>query len=443
MSNDLVIDFKPTKKQYQMFEAFEDTDTTELVYGGSAGSAKSYGICALLIMNALKYPKIRIGLARAELTTLKKTTVVSFLEVADDWGISHLFDYNSTGGIIKFKNGSEIVLCELRYLPSDPDYTRLGGLLFTFGVIDEVGEVGEKGYSIFKSRLGRWKNTQFGIKPICVSTCNPIKNWLYRDFYVKDRDGQLEEHKQFIQALPTDNPYLPQSYLDNLATLPYIERERLLYGNWEYNDSDDALMTYETIANVWENIAPTNEDDTMYITADIAFTSDKMVVMVWRGLTIIKIIVNPKDDKIEDYILELAREYKVGNNNIAYDSDGVGQFLKKRLSGAKPIVNNARALKDENYDNLKTQLYYKLAELVNSFDVKCAADLTYKEEMIEELQQVRYKPSNKEGKLAMVDKGVVKRHLGRSPDFSDAMAYRMLFEYKGSGDVQVFQLGKR
>ena len=87
MSNDLVIDFKPTKKQYQMFEAFEDVDTTELVYGGSAGSAKSYGICALLIMNALKYPKIRIGLARAELTTLKKTTVVSFLEVADDWGI--------------------------------------------------------------------------------------------------------------------------------------------------------------------------------------------------------------------------------------------------------------------------------------------------------------------------------------------------------------------
>jgi phage terminase large subunit len=372
MSNKLEINFKPNLKQYQMIQAFENEITTEILFGGAAGGSKSYGICAILLMNAMKFPGIRMGLARNELTTLKKTTVISLMEVATDWGIRHLYNYNSSSGIIKFDNGSEIVLCELRHLPSDPDFTRLGGLLFTFGVIDEVGEVSERGYSVFRSRLGRWKNTKFGVKPICIGTCNPIKNWLYRDFYKKDLEGSLEPYKLFIPALPTDNPYLPQSYLDNLATLPYIERERLLYGNWEYNDTDDALMNYENISNVWENLDPEPpKNETMYITADIAFTSDKMVIMVWRGLTIIKIDVNPKVDKIEDYILKLARDYKVRNSNIAYDSDGVGQFLKTRLSGAKPIVNNSKALKDENYDNLKTQLYYKLAEKVNSFEVKC------------------------------------------------------------------------
>lgn len=433
------VQFTPTHKQWQMFEAFEDANTTEVVYGGSAGSAKSYGICALILLKALQIPGIRIGLARNELTTLKKTTMISFQEVAADWGVKDLYDYNSTGGIIKFKNGSEIVLCELRFLPNDSEYTRLGGHLFTFGVIDEVGEVDEKGYTIFKTRLGRWKNAEYGIKPICISTCNPIKNWLYRTFYKKYVDNTIEEHKMFIPALPTDNPYLPQSYLDNLNRLPYIDRQRLLFGNWEYNDESDALMSYAEIANIWDNTINNNNNPQYYLTADIAFTSDKMVIMIWRDFNIVKIITNPKVEKIEDYILEVAKQYKIPNYNIAFDSDGVGQFLKGRLRNAKAIVNNSKALKGENYMNLKTQLYYKLAEKVIDNSVKCD-DETHKEEMIEELQQVRHKVSNKEGKIAMVDKGEVKRNLGRSPDYSDTMAYRMVFEYK-LAPVKSFTIG--
>jgi phage terminase large subunit len=369
MSNE--INYTPTTKQWQMFEAFDDATTTELLYGGSAGSAKSYGICALILLKALQYPGIRIGLARNELTTLKKTTVVSFFEVAADWGVTELFNYNSTAGSIKFDNGSEITLVELRYLPSDPDYTRLGGLLFTFGAIDEVGEVDEQGFNIFKSRLGRWKNKELNIKPICTMTCNPTKNWLYKKYYKPSIEGMLKEYQMFIQALPTDNPYLPQSYIDNLRTLPMQQRERLLYGNWDYEDSPDALLSYEQIKNIWDNPPKIDENKKgkRYITADIAFTSDKLVVMVWDELTIIHISVNPSG-KIEDYILELAKQYNVPNYNIAYDSDGVGQFLKKRLTNAKPIVNNAQAMNKENYKNLKTQLYFKLSEMIISNKLK-------------------------------------------------------------------------
>lgn len=424
------INFAPTPKQWEMMEAFDNAETTELVYGGSAGSAKSYGVCAIALLKALQHPGIRIGLARNELTTLKKTTVISLGEVAADWNVQHLYSYNSSAGIIKFNNGSEIILCELRFLPKDKEYTRLGGLLLTFAIVDEVGEVDEKGYTILKTRTGRWKNSKFNIKPIIVGTCNPIKNWLYREFYKKHIEGTIEPHKMFIQALPTDNPYLPQSYLDNLNRLPYIDRQRLLFGNWEYDDASDALMSYSEIANIWDNIELV-PNQKKYITADIAFTSDKMVIMVWEGLTITRIFVNPDVDKIEDFILKLAREHNVPNYHIAYDSDGVGQFLKKRLHNAKPIVNNARALKDENYKNLKTQLYYKLSEMVISNDVKCLVT-THKEEMTDELQQVRHKPSADVSKLEMVSKSEVKKVLGRSPDFSDAMAYRMVFEYQNT-----------
>jgi hypothetical protein len=414
-----------------MFDAFDDELTTELLWGGSAGGGKSYGLCALIILKSLEFPNIRIGLARNELTTLKKTTMTSFFEVANDWGLlpDEHFRYNSTAGIIKFYNGSEIILLELSYKPSDPQYTRLGGHLLTFGVIDEVGEVDEKGYNIFKTRLGRWKNDELGVKPICLMTCNPVKNWVYRNFFQANRDGNLKPHQSFVQALVTDNPHISQSYIETLGNLNFAERERLLHGNWDYDDDPTALLSHEEILNVW--VSPTKGSSNKYITADIAFTSDKMVVMIWDGLTITNIYVNPPGN-IEEFLMSLSKEHGVPQFNIAYDSDGVGKFLTTRLRTAKPIVNNARALNDENYKNLKTQLYFKLAELIRANKVKSAVSDNM-QEIIEELQAIRHKPTNNVGKLEMISKGEMKKILGRSPDFSDAMAYRMLFEFKKSG----------
>ncbi|MCP4761448.1 MAG: terminase [archaeon] len=430
------IEFYPTVKQDLVFELFDDKTTTEVLYGGSAGAGKSYLICALIILKSLEFPGIRIGLARNELTNLKKTTIVSFFEVANNWGLTEKhFSYNSTAGIIKFYNGSEVVLLELAYKPSDPSYTRLGGHLLTFGVVDEVGEVDEKGYSIFKTRLGRWKNDELGVKPICISTCNPIKNWLYRVFYEPFKEDKLEGYKKFVQALPTDNHNLPISYIENLEKLPYADRERLLYGNWDYDDDEGALLSFREILDIFtkkENPLPEKKQTTNYITADIAFTSDKCVILVWEDYFIKDIIVNPpQTDNLEDYINKLAIEHKVNPSNIAYDSDGVGKFLTTRLRGSKPIVNNATPLNKENYKNLKTQLYFKLVDKIKEGLVKITPT-PHEKEIIEELSAIIHKVSDKVGKLEIMDKGDVKRRIGRSPDFSDAMAYRMYFEYKNT-----------
>lgn len=424
----MTINFEPTPKQFKMLEAFEDANTTELLFGGSAGSSKSYGICALILLKCLQHPGIRIGLARNELTTLKKTTIISLFEVANNWGITDLFNYNSTAGIIKFNNTSEIILQELRYLPSDNQYNRLGGQLFTFGVIDEVGEVDEQGFNVFKSRLGRWKNDELKIKPIVLMTCNPTKGWLYNRFYQPHKTNELKPYQKFIQALPTDNKYLSKDYINNLMTLPTQQRERLLYGNWDYEQSDNQLLNYEQIQDIYKNIPELADNAKKYITADIAFTSDKCVIMVWSDLIITQIYVNPSDN-VEDFIIKLAKDNHIPMSNISYDSDGVGQFLKKRLIGAKPIVNNARALYDENFKNLKTQLYYKLVDVIKDNRLK-VIDKLHSTEISEELGFIHHKPTSVVGKLEMVDKGEVKRMLGRSPDFSDAMAYRMIWELK-------------
>ena len=127
-------------------------------------------------------------------------------------------------------------------------------------------------------------------------------------------------------------------------------------------------------------------------------------------------------------VKEMQQANEVPLRNIIVDSDGVGGGVRDYLR-CKDFTNNARALKNENYQNLKTQCYYKLADLVNKaqIGINCT-DVNIKENIIQELEQVRMKDADKDNKLQIITKETVKDIIGRSPDYSDAMAMRMYYE---------------
>ena len=103
---------------------------------------------------------------------------------------------------------------------------------------------------------------------------------------------------------------------------------------------------------------------------------------------------------------------------------GVKDFLR-----CKGFVNNARPIKKENYQNLKTQCYYKLADKINKAQIGITCnDINIKNFIIEELEQVRTKDADKDNKLQIIPKENVKSILGRSPDFADALCMRMFYE---------------
>ncbi len=427
-----MIEFSPTIKQDQVFEIFEDSETTEILFGGGVGSAKTYLISALMTIKCLQYEGIRIGLCRNELTTLKKTTVVTLLsEVFPNFNLQkdEHYKYNPIEGKITFVNGSEIVFQELRHIPSDPNYTRLGGLLLTFAVIDEAGETAVKGKEIIQSRIGRWRNEEFNLKPLLIMTCNPSRNFLYEDFYLADKEGTIPPFRKFVNATGLDNPYLPESYIDNLKrTLSPSEVSRLLYGNWESQDDPDGLVSSDDILEMYDHSINTNEDRTRYMSADIAFKQDGCILMVWEGLDLIDIIKVGKGEVVLDRIKEVAREYEVQTRYISYDSDGVGKYLINYLRGAKAIINNGKVLKGENYANLKTQLYYKLGELIRDGKIKIKTN-KFKKELEGELLCIKRKVrGTADGKMQINSKDEQKQLIGHSPDYSDAMAYAMIFQ---------------
>ena len=80
-----------------------------------------------------KYSNVRYGIGRKELKRLKQSTLSSYFKFLQDYKIplAQQGKYNSQDGTIKFSNGSEILLMDLAFQPSDPLYTRLGSLELT------------------------------------------------------------------------------------------------------------------------------------------------------------------------------------------------------------------------------------------------------------------------------------------------------------------------
>jgi phage terminase large subunit len=84
-----------------------------LIEGDNVGGGKSALGCLWCIEMALKYPGSRGLVGRSKLKTLKDTTLNTFFEVSSKLGIGHMFDFNAQSNIIKFNNGSQIILKDL------------------------------------------------------------------------------------------------------------------------------------------------------------------------------------------------------------------------------------------------------------------------------------------------------------------------------------------
>lgn len=416
------------EKQENAIYYLKDDVTTEIHYGGAAGGGKSALGCLWLIECCQIYPGSRWLMGRSKLDTLKATTLKTFFELSSKLGISDQFEYKENKKLIQFKNGSEIMLKDLFSYPSDPEFDSLGSLEVTGAFVDECPQVSYKAWQIVKSRI-RYKLKEFNLIPKLLGTGNPSKGWTYIHFYKPKKEGKLKETRAFIRALPIDNPYLPQSYLDSLLELDKNSKERLYYGNYEYDNDPATLISYDNIIDCFSNTHV--KQGTKYITADIArLGEDATVIGVWNGWRLEQITTVKKAlvTEVAAKIKEIAVKNLIPISRVVVDADGVGGGVKDILS-CKGFVNNSKALKNGNYQNLRSQCYFEMAEKVNRSEVYISCeDTEIKEKIIEEMEQVKQKDIDKDGKKSIVPREKFIEVLGRSPDYATILMMRAYFD---------------
>jgi phage terminase large subunit len=434
-----------TEKQTKAFDYLEDKTTKEILFGGSAGSAKSFTGCLWQLLRRLAHPNTRGLIGRAKLTDLKNTTLMTFFEVANMLGVSHKFKYNAQNNRILFNNGSIIFLKDLFLYPSDPEFVSLGSMEITDCFIDEAGDVCEKAYTILRTRI-RY-NLINGVPKMALGA-NPAQNWLYREFYKPFKDGTLPNDRKFVPSTARENKYIPHEYLVSLDKLKGIDRERLRNGNWDYEDDNTVMIPYDAILGMFG--FEYAERGQKYISADIATSgADLFVVGVWDGLQLLDVTVRPKceADEILNIIKDLADKHQVPYRNIVFDGDGVGGYLRGFLrrsykfnNGSSPIIAKKKqsvgylmkkSFITPDHTNLKTQCAYKLADLASNGEIGITLTNTirkYQDRIQSELQQLKRDKVDNDSKLYIISKEQMKENLAHSPDFLDMMIMRMVFE---------------
>lgn len=428
------ITFKPFKQQDIAWKLLENRTTQHVLYGGSISGGKTYFACMWLLINCLRYSGTRWMMARARLSTLRRTTLATFMKIVSDFKMQDQIKLNNQTNIIKFSNGSEIYLYDLYLYPSDPNYERLGGVEITGAVIDELSEIEWKAFQIVSSRI-RYKLTEYNLIPKILCCSNPNKGWVYSYFYKPWKDGIESKKVKFVQALTSDNIYNNEVYVESLNSLDFHLRARLLNGDWDFNDSDYQLFNYDALQNAFYNDQIDKLGET-YISADIANTgSDRTVICIWKGWSCIKMDILSKQDTVSvaNRIKELKNLYNVKINNIIIDSSGLGVGVSDILKGSVKYIGGEKALNNEKYRNIKSQLYFRFAEKVNS-NLVCF-NFDYDEKLIFEFLAVRKDFKNDLFSIETKDK--IKQSLGYSPDMADALYLRAYFDIKVGGTTKI------
>lgn len=275
-----VIDFVPSPRQYELWKALQpqcphcggkveqqlvgidkncnpqykpictvcgNSNIPQLVLGGgAAGGGKSYVGSAWIISSCMRFENIRAVVARKTLKSLKESTWNTIRSIMKDWGLEEGVNYkvNNLEGTITFWNDSVIIMKEMAEVPSDLNYERFGSSEYTICFVDEVSEISERAIEVLFSRL-RWRVHETFMTPKMLMSTNPCITWV-RGRFVQDDNGNpimCKEGELYVPFSVFDNPNVQfrRSYEAALNKITdKATRERLLYGNWDFVDTNNA-----------------------------------------------------------------------------------------------------------------------------------------------------------------------------------------------------------
>ena len=470
-----------SRKQNLAFGVLTDPFVVELLFGGGAGGGKSLLVTTWMAVQCKQYPGITIGLARKEISNLGKTTVQTLLTEAHPLlGVVAPVKGQTAGDYryvapgspnpgIYYSNGSSILLLDLAPAPSDPNYDRFGSLPLTHVVIEEIGELTEKAVNAVVSRKDRKLNREYNITGKAVMTCNPSYNFARERFYepyVALGAGEMQSwtvgevtvdgvlhpdgaKRAFIQSLPTDNPFLSPNYIANLKRQPEAQRRRLLEGDWDFDSDEGKLISAHLIRTT-----PTyDSDEPSAFGCDPSRGGDGCVFVELKAGVVIDAerLEIPKDDPKLDIGTFVAQAYidwvtarGGGYESAALDAVGIGAsvldactrlgwyvnaFVAASTKGIRLLDRFGNIIDDPRtedkkdsiplFNNIRSQNYSDMAEEMKVGTLLFLDTLKLFSEFRKDLSA--HMVTNKERQTIIESKPELKKRLGRSPDYSDAL----------------------
>ena len=255
--------------------------------------------------------------------------------------------------------------------------------------------------------------------------------------------GKLEENVALISSDP--------NYLANLAQQDEESRARDLEGNWNFKAAGDDIIKMEHMERFFKNTAQYG-DEKRRVSCDIAYEGgDNLVLWLWIGNHIEDVSVSRDNSKrTEECVAYKLREWGVLEKDFVFDLNGPGQDFKGKFPDAVRFNNMAAPIPatkaDEKsikyvYSSLKSQCADILVKKIKNEEISINPDLlsrkfsgngysgvTLYNILMKERKAIRDAETDKG--FALIKKETMKKYVGHSPDFIEAMIYRQIFDIK-------------
>ena len=264
----------------------------------------------------------------------------------------------------------------------------------------------------------------------------------------------------FVEAKLSDNKKLMQSdgsYLANLANQSEEQRARDLDGNWKYRSLGDDLIKLSNMDYFFKNEFQYG-DKKRRASCDVAFDGgDNLVLWFWVGNHIQDIFTCSATSKTAmQNVKNKLEEWHVLEEDFTYDLSGIGQSFKGFFPNAQPF-NNRESVEDRykgQYDNIKSQcaylFYHKFNNgeisinpdiLTRKFSGKGYSNVPLRDILMNERKAIKKDINQTDKGFCIIKKMDMKRAVGHSPDFIEAMLMRFIFDIKQQKTRKIIGLG--
>lgn len=406
------------------------------LFGGSVGSGKSRWLRWMCVYWLMEYyakyqiKGVRAGLFCEDYVSLNDRHLTKIKFEFPSWlgkfnEAKHEFTLPNEygGGIIAFRNLDD----PSKYLSVE----------FAVIAIDEINRNPKTTFDMLRSRH-RWP----GIKDVkFIAGCNPLGEAWVKNMWVKRMFSPDEKEQYefvFVPALPTDNPYLPDSYYKTLESLPENQRKAYLEGNWDAFDEGMDDKGYIRLVNDRElqSFFTNTGEHSGYkvLGVDPAAGGDNSAIVLKSG-NLQEILFNQRLQNTMDLvgvIMEKYRDYSC--DYIVIDKTGVGQGVFDRLKDMDYAVRGvsfAEKSEDDQFSNLKAEWHWRERKWLLS------GGRLVQSTAWNEFEYVKYK--NKDGKIIIQPKEELFREGISSPNCVDAAVLTQVIDDNAVRSNRIFK----
>ena len=257
--------------------------------------------------------------------------------------------------------------------------------------------------------------------PFIIEAGNPtVPTGPFHDHHTKDRYSHWNlRHISRIDVFGMENQWNQQKIAEHGWDSDWC---RVSIRGLFPNHTENQLIGYISIDKACQlDIEPSDEDPLIW-GLDVARGGDKSVLVQRRGRLVLPEVIELDQGSLMDLARSVAELMLQRNpDHVVIDEVGMGYGILDRLEelGFHNIsgVNSTRSAPCDGFQNLRAYLYWRMKERIEQGQLKLPVHKELKEDLG---SQVYF--FNDRNNLQLEPKRKVKERLGRSCDYSDALA---------------------